>query len=174
MFSKKPKIVPMSDEPVAAETAAAIISKIRRGSALQLAEKNLTELRRRSSEIQAEMRTLVTAKNKMLVPEHAADIDRDLQRLADEHSTLGSRAAAAFSGVTEAREEYDERVVAALAPLRHEAQATALRAVAELRAAVELFDSCNSASRRVGAPEQRRPRGIIAYLDEITRAFARR
>jgi hypothetical protein len=46
-----------------------------------------------------------------------------------------------------------------------------LTAAAELRAAITAFDCCNTASRRVGAPEQRRPRGAIGQLDEIIRAF---
>lgn len=56
------------EEPVAAETAAEIVTTVRRGSALQLAEKNLTELRRRAGEIQSEMAALVAAKTKLLVP----------------------------------------------------------------------------------------------------------
>ncbi len=170
MFSRKPKIVTIDDEP-AADTAADIVGRVKRDSALQLAEKNLTELRRRAGEIQAEMRALVAAKSEMLVAEHGAGTDRELQRLAAEHAALGPQIAPAFAAVTAARADYDARVVAALAPPRQEAVTRALSAAAELRAALELFDDCNSAARRVGAPEQRRPRGTIGHLDEITRAF---
>jgi hypothetical protein len=178
MFSRKAKTV--DDEPCAAgntqraaETPAEIVAKVRRGPALQLAERNLSELRRRSGEIQHATQTLVAAKNQRLVPEHAADIDRDLQRLAAEYVTLGAEAVPAFGAVSASRGEFDSRVTAALAPLRHQAVTSALKAAAELRAALELFDSCNSAARRVGSPEIRRPIGILGYLDNLARAFAR-
>jgi hypothetical protein len=170
MFSRK--IMP-DEAPVAAETAAEIVSRIRRGSGLQLAEQNLTALRRRAGEIQAEMGALVAAKNKISIVEHTAAIDRDLQRLAAEHAALGPQIAPAFAAVTAARADYDARIVAALAPLRQEAVTRALSAAAELRAALELFDGCNSAARRVGSPEIRRPIGILGYLDNLCRALAR-
>jgi hypothetical protein len=170
---RKAKIIPMHDEPVAAETPAEIVAKIRRGAALQLAEKNLAELRRRVGEIQSEMGALVAAKQKVVIAEHNAAIDRDLQRLASEHAALGTEVAPAFSAVQSARAEFDARVVEALSPLRRQAVTSALKAVAELRAALEIFDNCNSAARRVGAPEQRRPTGILGYLDNLASAFAR-
>jgi hypothetical protein len=161
------------DEEPAADTAADIVGRVKRGSALQLAEKNLAELRRRAGEIQGEMAALVAAKDKMLVPEHAADIDPDLARLANEYAALGSRIAPAFANIVASRAEYDERVTAALGPLRHEAQTTALRAAGELRAAFELFDACNAAAQRVGAPAAHRPTGILGQLNVLTRALAK-
>ncbi len=73
--------------------------------------------------------------------------------------------------MVQARAGYDEQIKTALAPLRHEAMAAALKAIADLLEAVRLCDDCNRAARRVGSPEIHRPIGILGYLDNLARAF---
>jgi uncharacterized protein YPO0396 len=173
MFSRKAKLSTTDGEESAAavDAAAGIVAKTRRSADFQFAQAQLDGLRRRATELQTEIQELIASKANIAVAEHARAIDRQVEDLVCEQAELGPKIHPAFSAVVRARGGYDEQITTALAPLRHEAMAAALKAISDLREALALYDSCNGAARRVGSPEMHRPGGIMGAIDELARAF---
>lgn len=157
-------------EPDHEAAAAAVVSRVRRSAALHLAERELSGLRKRFGEVQAEIQRLSAARPGP--GENTAARDRDLIRLQAELRDLGEKGAPALRAVVEARGDFDARVTDALSPLRQAASREGLAAIIALHGAITRFDVANAAARRVGAPEFRRPMTGLG-LDRLASTLTR-